>query len=62
MTRAEWWRGAVVYRIHPRDFFNSNADSVGDFHGASARPKYVAGLPSIPSGWAEVGSQRLAVL
>jgi alpha-glucosidase len=62
MTRAEWWRGAVVYQIHPRSFFNSNADSVGDLHGASVRLKYVATLPSIPSGWAEFGSQRSAVL
>ncbi len=44
MTRAEWWRGAVIYQIYPRSFFDSNDDGVGDLHGVLAKLDYVARL------------------
>jgi alpha-glucosidase len=44
MTRAEWWRGAVIYQIYPRSFFDSNADGIGDLPGVTARLDYVASL------------------
>jgi alpha-glucosidase len=44
MTEAEWWRGAVIYQIYPRSFFDSNGDGIGDLAGITARLPYVAGL------------------
>jgi alpha-glucosidase len=44
MTQAQWWRGAVIYQIYPRSFFDSNADGVGDLPGVTARLDYVASL------------------
>jgi alpha-glucosidase len=44
MTEATWWRGAVVYQIYPRSFFDSNADGIGDLPGVTARLDYVASL------------------
>lgn len=40
----EWWRGAVIYQIYPRSFFDSNGDGVGDLAGIVDRLDYVAGL------------------
>ncbi len=39
-----WWRGAVIYQIYPRSFFDSNGDGVGDLPGITARLDYVARL------------------
>ncbi|HEX5327444.1 MAG TPA: alpha-glucosidase [Acetobacteraceae bacterium] len=44
MARAEWWRGAVIYQIYPRSFFDSNGDGVGDLPGVTARLDHVARL------------------
>ena len=44
MTRAEWWRGAVIYQIYPRSFFDSSGDGIGDLPGVTARLDYVANL------------------
>jgi len=44
MARAEWWRGAVIYQIYPRSFFDSNDDGVGDLRGVIARLDHVASL------------------
>jgi alpha-glucosidase len=44
MARAEWWRGAVVYQIYPRSFFDSNNDGVGDLRGIIAKLDHVASL------------------
>jgi alpha-glucosidase len=39
-----WWRGAVIYQIYPRSFFDSNGDGIGDLPGVTARLDYVARL------------------
>jgi alpha-glucosidase len=44
MTGDDWWRGAVIYQIYPRSFFDSNGDGVGDLPGVTAKLDYVASL------------------
>lgn len=44
MTISDWWRGAVVYQIYPRSFFDGNGDGIGDLPGVAARLDHVAGL------------------
>ncbi len=44
MARDEWWRGAVIYQIYPRSFFDSNNDGVGDLPGVQAKLEYVVSL------------------
>ncbi|HBK05695.1 MAG TPA: alpha-glucosidase [Acetobacteraceae bacterium] len=44
MTASEWWRGAVIYQIYPRSFFDSNGDGIGDLAGVTAKLDYVARL------------------
>ncbi|PWC56357.1 alpha-glucosidase family protein [Azospirillum sp. TSO22-1] len=41
---AEWWRGAVVYQIYPRSFFDTNGDGVGDLAGVTEHLYHVAAL------------------
>ncbi|MGB0514075.1 MAG: alpha-amylase family glycosyl hydrolase, partial [Wenzhouxiangellaceae bacterium] len=40
----DWWRGAVIYQIYPRSFFDSNDDGVGDLPGVIANLDYVVSL------------------
>lgn len=44
MARADWWRGAVIYQIYPRSFFDSNGDGIGDLPGITAHLEHVAWL------------------
>jgi alpha-glucosidase len=44
MGNEPWWRGAVIYQIYPRSFFDSDGDGVGDLKGITARLDYVASL------------------
>jgi alpha-glucosidase len=44
MTDTEWWRGAVIYQIYPRSFYDSNGDGVGDLAGILQKIDYVAAL------------------
>ena len=41
---APWWRGAAIYQIYPRSFFDSNGDGIGDLPGITQRLEYVASL------------------
>ncbi len=44
MADRDWWRGAVIYQIYPRSFFDSSGDGIGDLPGVTARLEYVARL------------------
>src|SRR5580698_4967940 len=41
---SDWWRGAVIYQIYPRSFFDTNGDGIGDLPGVTARLDHVARL------------------
>ncbi len=43
-AQSDWWRGAVIYQIYPRSFFDSNADGIGDLSGILRKLDYIAGL------------------
>jgi alpha-glucosidase len=44
MSEPEWWRGAVVYQVYVRSFFDSNGDGQGDLPGVLAKLDYIAAL------------------
>ncbi len=39
-----WFKNAVIYQVHVRTFFDSNADGVGDFAGLTQKLDYIASL------------------
>lgn len=41
---APWWRGAVLYHVYVRSFFDANGDGQGDLAGVLAKLDYIARL------------------
>ena len=39
-----WWKGAVVYQVYPRSFFDANGDGTGDLKGITCKLEYIASL------------------
>jgi alpha-glucosidase len=39
-----WWRGAVLYHVYVRSFFDSDGDGHGDLPGVEAKLDYIASL------------------
>ncbi|MDO8914100.1 MAG: alpha-amylase family glycosyl hydrolase [Phenylobacterium sp.] len=44
MSAAPWWKGAVVYHIYVRSFFDSDGDGHGDLAGVAAKLDYIKDL------------------
>ena len=42
--KSEWWRGAVIYQIYPRSFFDSDDNGTGDLAGITRKLDYIANL------------------
>jgi maltose alpha-D-glucosyltransferase/alpha-amylase len=39
-----WYKDAVIYELHPRAFFDSNGDGIGDFEGLAEKLDYLQDL------------------
>lgn len=42
--QAPWWRGATLYQVYPRSFFDTNGDGIGDLRGVTEKLPYIADL------------------
>jgi alpha-glucosidase len=40
----DWWRGAVLYQIYPRSYFDADGNGVGDLRGIAAKLDYIKAL------------------
>jgi alpha-glucosidase len=43
-SQTPWWKGAVVYHIYVRSFFDTDGDGHGDLKGVQARLDYIQSL------------------
>ena len=43
-AKKQWWRGAAIYQIYPRSFYDANGDGIGDLKGITEKLDYVASL------------------
>ncbi len=58
-----WYKDAIVYEVHVRAFYDSNADGLGDFRGLTEKLDYLQDLgvtalwllPFCPSPWRDDG-------
>lgn len=41
---APWWKGAVIYHVYVRSFFDSDGDGHGDLNGVRAKLDYIENL------------------
>src|SRR6266403_476165 len=39
-----WYKDAIIYELHPRAFFDSNGDGIGDFEGLAQKLDYLQDL------------------
>ena len=39
-----WYKDAVIYQVHVRTFFDTNADGIGDFRGLAQKLDYLQEL------------------
>ena len=39
-----WYKNAIIYELHIRSFYDSDADGIGDFQGATAKLDYLRDL------------------
>ena len=39
-----WWKGAVIYQIYPRSFYDTKDDGIGDLPGITEKLDYIASL------------------
>lgn len=44
LTLQTWWQHAVIYRVQPQLFEDSNGDGVGDLHGLAERLDYLQSI------------------
>jgi alpha-glucosidase len=44
MVTAPWWKGAVIYHVYVRSFFDADGDGHGDLRGVVAKLDYIAEL------------------
>src|ERR671933_1885834 len=58
-----WYKDAIIYELHPRAFYDSDGDGVGDFAGLAEKLDYLEDLgvtaiwllPFFPSPWRDDG-------
>lgn len=44
LSKAPWWKHAVIYEIYPRSFQDTNGDGIGDIKGITSRLDYLKEL------------------